>query len=47
MNPEVVLPSWDYAGICGSDDLASHSIVFFHTKSFDEIVNYTTHGNRK
>lgn len=33
-----------YAGICGTDDLALHSIANFHTKSFDEIVDYTTQG---
>ena len=31
-----------YAGICGSDNLANNSIANFHTKSFDEIQNYTT-----
>ncbi len=31
-----------YAGICGSDNLAQHSIANFHTKSFDEIINFST-----
>lgn len=31
-----------YAGICGSDDLAAHSIANFHTVSFDEIEDYTS-----
>ncbi len=33
-----------YAGICGTDNLASNSIAYFHTRSFDEIVNYSTTG---
>lgn len=31
-----------YAGLCNADNLANNSIAYFHTKSFDEIVNYTT-----
>lgn len=30
-----------YAGICGTDNLANHSIANFHTKSFDEIINFS------
>jgi hypothetical protein len=29
-----------YAGICGTNDLASNSIAYFHAVSYDEIVGY-------
>lgn len=34
-----------YAGICGTNDLAAHSIAYFHAISYDEIVNFTNLGN--
>lgn len=33
-----------YAGICGTNDLAPHSIAYFHAVSYDEIVNFTNGG---
>jgi hypothetical protein len=34
-----------YAGICGSNNLQTNSDDYFHAKSFDEIIIYTTTGN--
>lgn len=34
-----------YAGICGAQDLALHSIDTFHVKSLEQIVSYTQSGN--
>ncbi|RYZ53352.1 MAG: hypothetical protein EOP49_07490, partial [Sphingobacteriales bacterium] len=34
-----------YAGICGTNDLAPHSIAYFHSRSFDEITIFTQSGN--
>jgi len=33
-----------YAGICTSNDLAPHSIAYFHATSYDEIVNFSQTG---
>ena len=34
-----------YAGICGAENLEPHSSDIFHTRSFDQIVAYTTTGS--
>jgi hypothetical protein len=34
-----------YAGICGNQDMAQHSIDTFHIKSLEQIVNYTQSGS--
>lgn len=34
-----------YAGICGAENLAPHSIAYFHTYSYDQIANFTINGS--
>ncbi len=34
-----------YAGICGPDNTAAHSIPYFNTLNIDQIVNYTSTGS--
>ena len=34
-----------YAGICGAEDLAPHSIAYFHTYSYEQIAIFTITGS--
>jgi hypothetical protein len=34
-----------YAGICTGQDMAAHSIAYFHAVSYDEITNFINSGN--
>ena len=45
MEPGSASTIMGYAGICSSDNLQSNSDAYFHSTSFDQIVNWTSGGN--
>ena len=44
MEPGSGVEIMSYAGICGINDLAQHSIPYFHSVTFDEVMDFTTNG---